>query len=239
MIYQNHDPLLARQRAPLIGLTTVAALLTAVLFSASPVSARESASNQIAQLKRAVVIVTTYDDHGKPLLQGSGFFINPEEVVTNLHVIKGAGQIRIETFAGTTATVQSVTATDETSDLALLRIGRPCPDSAFLQLAGASFEGESVTLVSNPQGSRWQVTRGTTGMLWKFGGIGARLQISATIAPGSSGGPVVNELGQVIGIASLHVDSVDNLNFAVPVKSLKDLQAQARLQSRSGLVQSN
>jgi S1-C subfamily serine protease len=211
----------------LISLTLIS---TAVSFAASSPGAHESSQNQIDQLKRAVVIITTYDDRKRPLLQGSGFFIGPQQVVTNLHVIKGASQIRIETFAGTNTTVQSVIATNEKNDLALLRIVQPCPDSVILQLeASAAVEGESIVLVSNPRGSRWKVTRGNVGMLWEFGGIGPRLQITAAIRPGSSGGPVVNERGQVIGIASLHADSADDLNFAVPVESLKDLQAQVRL----------
>ena len=216
-------------------LASVAILLVIAAFAAASVDAHESSPNQIDQLKRAVVLITTYDDQGKPLLQGSGFFIDSEEVVTSLHVIKGASQIRIETFAGTTTMMQSVMATNAGTDLALLRIAQPCPDAAILQLAAASVEGESIMLVSNPQGFRWKVSRGSVGMLWEFAGIGTRLQITAAIRPGSSGGPVVNERGQVIGIASLHANSADDLNFAIPVERLKDLQAQARL----GVVQQN
>lgn len=229
MIYSNrrqwtHD-------LHLIGsLASLFIISAAVSLAASSVRARESSPSQIDQLKRAVVIITTYDNRGKPLLQGSGFFIDPEQVVTNLHVIKGASQIRLETFAGTTTVVQSVVAANEKADLALLQIAQPCPDSTILQLVTAApVEGESIVLVSSPQGSRWKVTRGNVGMLWEFAGIGTRLQITAAIRPGSSGGPVVNERGQVIGIASLHANSADDLNFAVPAESLKDLQAQARL----------
>lgn len=227
MIYRNRSHRVPRLLSLLL---TLAIISAAVSFAAFSVSAHESSPGQIVQLKRAVVIITTYDDRGKPLLQGSGFFIDPEQVVTNLHVIKGASQIRIETFAGTTAKVQSVIATNEKTDLALLRIIQACPDSAVLQLVTAApAEGEAIVLVSNPQGSRWKVTRGNVGLLWEFADIGTRLQITAGIAPGSSGGPVVNERGQVIGIASLHANSADDLNFAVPVESLRELQAQARL----------
>jgi S1-C subfamily serine protease len=229
MICQNRDQLTARQPALISTLTSVAILLIVAFFAAPLVSAHESSPNQIDQLKRAVVVITTYDGLGKPLLQGSGFFIDAEEVVTNLHVIKGASQIHIETFAGTTTTVQSVVATNEGTDLALLRIAQPCPNSAILQLAAAPVEGESIMLVSNPQGSRWKVTRGSVGILWEFGGMGTRLQITAAIFPGSSGGPVVNKRGEVIAIATLHVNSADDLNFAVPVEGLKNLQAQAKL----------
>jgi serine protease Do len=230
MIYRNHTQPASRLRPLISSLTSLAILLAAASFASSSVHDHESSQSQLAQLKQAVVVITTYDGRGKPLLQGSGFFIDPEQVVTNMHVIKGASQIRIETFAGTTTTVQSVVATNEKNDLALLRIAQPCPNSAILQLVAAPpVEGESIVLVSNPQGSRWKVTRGNVGMVWEFAGIGTRLQITAAISPGSSGGPVVNERGQVIGIASLHANSADDLNFAVPVESLRDLQAQARL----------
>jgi len=116
--------------------------------------------------------------------------------------------------------VQAVLATSEETDLALLRIKQPCPNSAVLQMVTVPpAEGESVMLVSNPQGSRWKVTRGNVGMLWEFAGISTRLQITAAIRPGSSGGPVVNERGQVIGIAALHANSADDLNFAFPFKA--------------------
>jgi S1-C subfamily serine protease len=174
------------------------------------------------------VIITTYDAQEKALLQGSGFFIDDYELVTSLHVIKGANQISVETFAGTTVKVQSVLATNEETDLALLRIAQPCPNSEFLKIASAPPpEGEAIMLISSPQGSRWKITRGNVGLVWEFSGFRTRLQISAAIAPGSSGGPVINEQGEVIAIAALFVHSVDDLNFAVPIASLKTLQAQA------------
>ena len=178
--------------------------------------------------------MTTYDDAGKPLLQGSGFFIDSREIVTNFHVIKNASQIRVETFDRTISTVESILASDEKSDLALLRVDSPSPQSTVLPLKlTASAEGESVTVISNPQGSQWKVTSGSIGLLWEFQGLGERLQVSATISPGSSGGPVLNSRGEVIGIAAMYFNSVDALNFAVPVERLKALQRKVRhLQAR-------
>ena len=202
--------------------------LALMLAHAAPATAQEPSREMITSLKRAVVIVTTYDDRGTGLLQGSGFFITPAQIVTNLHVVKGASLIRIKTFAGTTITVQSVVATDPNSDLALLQISTPCPDATTLQVEYATpVEGEPIIVLSNPQGSHWKLTRGLVGPIWDFADVGPRMQITASVLPGSSGGPVLNQQGHVIGIAAMHTGSADDLNFAVPAERLKALQTSA------------
>jgi len=208
----------------------LSSLLALALLCAgvSAVQAQQPSAEMLTHLKRAVVIVTTYDDHGKPLLQGSGFFITPEYVVTNLHVINHASRVRIETFAGQTVAVGSIAATDGNSDLALLQIDAPHPDTTVLQPEyAAPFEGESIFVLSSPQGSRWKTTLGRVGTMWNLSGTGRRLQITASLRPGSSGGPVLNQQGRVIGIAAMHIRSADDLDFAVPAEDLKTLQASA------------
>ena len=175
-----------------------------------------------------MVIVTTYDGRGKPLLQGSGFFIDSDQIVTNFHVIKNASRVRVETFDRTISTVKAILAIDEKSDLALLQVDFPSSQLTVLTMkTTASVEGEPVTVISNPQGSHWKVTRGSIGLLWEFHGYGERLQISAPISPGSSGGPVLDARGEVVGIAAMYFNSVDELNFAVPVERLQALQLKA------------
>ena len=210
------------------GLSALIAIAV-LTICASGVTAQESSDGAITRLKNAVVIVTTYDSHGTPLLQGSGFFIDTDQVATNLHVIKNARQIRVETFSRTTSTVTTILATDEKSDLALLRLDSPFPQLTVLSLrTTAPAEGDSITVISNPQGSQWKVTRGSTGLLWEFHGLGERLQITASVLPGSSGGPVIDAGGEVVGIASMYFNSIENLSFAVPVSRLQALQLKAQ-----------
>src|SRR6185295_19932394 len=130
----NRKPLQrSSSRRVLVGrLASLAILIAAVSFALSSTQASGFSENRVTQLKRAVVIITTYDAQGNALLQGSGFFIDADQVVTSLHVIKDANQIRLETFSGTSATVQSVVATNKETDLALLRLKQPCPDIAIL-----------------------------------------------------------------------------------------------------------
>lgn len=209
------------------GLT--AFLVTAgLLLFASLTSAQRSSTEQISRLKNAVVIVTTYDNHGEALLQGSGFFIDSDQVVTNFHVVKNASKVRVETFNRSISTVTTILAIDEKSDLALMRLAGPVPDSTILSLNTAPpTEGESITVISNPRGSQWQVTNGSTGLVWEFKGLGERLQITAAISQGSSGAPVIDAEGKVVGIASMYFNSVESLSFAVPVARLQALQLKA------------
>lgn len=211
-----------------------------VFCSVSLVTAHGPSRENIASFKRAVVVVTTYDDQGKPLLQGSGFFLTPDRIVTNLHVISHAHEIHIKTFAGKTFTVQTVIATDAGSDLALLQLDAPCPNATTLRVeAEAPTEGESIILLSNPQGSHWKITHGRVGRIWQFEGIGRRMQITAEIFPGSSGGPVLNQKGHVVGIAVMRLGGADDLNFAIPAKSLKILHASAGITGNPAVASAN
>ena len=207
---------------------TLPSLLLLAILSCVSVTAQTPSSEVVARAKRAVVLITTYDNHGKPQKQGSGFFLTPERVVTNLHVINSASEIRISTFTGRKIFVDSVLAIDKVSDLALLQLNAPCSDVATLGLEDAEpLKGNSVIVVSNPLGSRWRVTVGEVGAIWDFFDIGKRMQITADLLPGSSGGPVLNLQGRVIGIAAMHTGSADDLNFAVPAERLKTLQTTA------------
>jgi serine protease Do len=210
-------------------------LVVLFLFALAPLVAAqtdlpENSAERMTMLKRAVVIVTTLDREGKPLLQGSGFFLAPDRIVTNMHVIKDAGLIRIQTLDGNTITALNVVAVNVREDLALVQMEAPTADATILQLAdSAPVEGEAILVMSNPRGSQWKLTRGQVGPVWQFKGTGKRIQITASILPGSSGSPIVNKEGHVVGVAAMHMESsTDDLNFAVPAESLKALQAWTR-----------
>jgi S1-C subfamily serine protease len=189
----------------------------------------QPSSEVLARIKSAVVLITTSDKHGAPEKQGSGFFLTADRVVTNFHVVNTASRIRVSTFTGNTVSAHLILAADTTSDLALLQLDAPCPNVATLALAEVEpLEGDPAVLVSNPLGAHWQVSVGEVGPGWNFFAIGERLQITTGVLPGSSGAPVLNLDGSVIGIAVMHVESNDNLNFAVPVGRLKALEAAAK-----------
>lgn len=193
------------------------------MSSINHVTARDVPSRE-NKWKRSVVLITTYDNQDRPLLRGSGFFISPDRVATNSHVIKHAHRIEIKTFTNTTIDARTVVATDEKSDLAILEIPlKIAPDVLELSETPPA-DGDSITLIGNPKGSRWNLSHGRITQLWQFGDLGERIEITASVHPGSSGGPVINQQGRVIGIAVMHVVGGEDLNFAIPSESLRTFQ---------------
>src|SRR5260370_353272 len=81
----------------------------------------------VHRVKPSVVSILTYDLKGEPLISGSGFFVRPGEVMTNMHVIKGAHRVEIHTLEGKGRTypVAGALAVDDEADLALLSVDLP------------------------------------------------------------------------------------------------------------------
>src|SRR5215203_7485938 len=98
-----------------------------VLLLASAVRAQESLPALVKRVKPAVVAIATYDASGEPLMTGSGFFLRPGQVVTNLHVVRGAVRAEIKTLdgKGKMFPVNGLLAIDEEGDLALLSVEMP------------------------------------------------------------------------------------------------------------------
>lgn len=199
---------------------TISLCLSLAFFTAATsveVTAQKSLPKLIKRVKSAVVLITTYNEKGQPLQQGSGFFVEKDRVITSLHVIGGSRRAQVNTFDRNIYPVQRIVATDEKRDLALLDVSVPSSGEWALEIEKAvPREGEEIIVISNPIGSPWRVSKGKTLQVWDFQNIGELISITAAIAPGSSGGPVVNIQGRVIGVATMNMKAADDLNFAVP-----------------------
>src|SRR6476659_1033562 len=116
-------------------------LLFLLLTTTVPALAEPSAKT-IDQVKRGVVSITTFDQDGKPLLLGGGFFVQSNRLVTSIHVLKGASRASVRTFDGQSYCVEGIVALNEDNDLALLQTNAPA-NVAHLSLAGnVESEGE-------------------------------------------------------------------------------------------------
>lgn len=171
----------------------------------------------------SVVMLVMEDSAGQPLSLGSGFFVRKDIVATNLHVIEGAsgGYAKI-VGAKPKYDIVGYVAIDEQSDLVLLRIKDA--NSPVLSLGDSAkvAVGDEIFAVGNPRGLEGTFSKGIISAIRNIG-QDTLLQITAPISPGSSGGPVLNTEGQVIGVAVATFQGGQNLNFAIPVSYLSKL----------------
>ena len=180
----------------------------------------------VRRIKPSAVAIETFDSRGEKLSRGSGFFIDVDRIVTNRHVIEGAHRAEVHSSTGTVIPVKGVLAVDAEGDIALLKIDPPTPQIKPLLLDKTSpQEGESVVVIGNPLGLEGSVTNGIVSAVRDIPTFGRIIQITAPISSGSSGSPVVNMQGQVIGIATLQVTGGQSVNFAIPSERISQLQA--------------
>ena len=212
--------------------TLAVALLSYTLSNAPAQTAPQIAEKALA----ATVSLEMRDTNGVILGRGSGFFVRPNLIATNYHVIEGAAQGTAKLVGkDTTYALEGITATDKTNDLALLKIRTPI---ILVKLVGIQplllgdsdgvRIGETVYVAGNPIGLEGTVSDGIISSRRDVN-ITERFQMTAPISPGSSGGPVLNRKGKVIGVsvASYHGLAAQNLNFAIPSNYLKTLLAQS------------
>jgi hypothetical protein len=171
----------------------------------------------------STLVVTTEDKKGHPLKLGSAFFVRDGEIVTNCHVVEGAMRVKAKLVdAETEFVILEVAGVDKEHDLAILRVSGP--KTPFLPIgdSDAAQVGETVYAVGCPQGLEGTFSQGIISGKRSMDNR-KLLQITAPISAGSSGGPVMNEKGEVIGIATSSFGNSQNLNLAVPSNDLKAL----------------
>ena len=197
-----------------------------VLFAgAFCVAAQDFLPELVKRIKPSAVAIETFDSKGNTLSRGSGFFVASDKVITNRHVIEKSSRAEIHLFNGKKFPVKGVLAIDGEGDLALLLVEVPAGTAVPLQIMQrVPLEGESIVVVGNPYGLEGSVSNGIVSAVREISGYGKIIQITAPISPGSSGSPVVNMFGQVIGIATLQAAEGQSLNFAVPSERIVQLK---------------
>ena len=196
------------------------------LLSAGSLSLAQSVPELAKKALAATVSLEMQDSNGDTLGHGSGFFVRPNLIATNFHVIDGAAKGYAKLVNTAIAyPINGFTAADKTYDLALLKVSIPgvtplsVGDSHVVQI------GESVYVAGNPQGLEGTFSDGIISGRRDKGRKKERLQMTAPISPGSSGGPVLNRKGEVIGVSTSLYNPIFgvNLAFAVPSNALTAL----------------
>jgi hypothetical protein len=168
--------------------------------------------------KSSIVVVET------PLGIGTAFAVAPGVFATNLHVVAGADRIVLRITEARRVDVSTVIAFDPEHDLALLEAST-ARDLPALALGNdtALRAGDGVIAVGTPQGLDASVSTGIVAAVREVNPNLTVLQITAPISPGSSGGPLFDDGGQVVGVTTMLLIRGQNLNFAVPARYIKAL----------------
>lgn len=218
-----------------LAVSTIFLTLACALF-VYDAAAQDFLPELVRRVKPSAVAVETFDSRGNSLARGSGFFVAADRIITNRHVIDKASRVMIHLLDGKKFPVKGVVAVDGEGDLALLQVDVPKPLAIPLPIVNrVPQEGESIVVIGNPFGLEGSVSNGIVSAVREIAGYGKIIQITASISPGSSGSPVVNMGGQVIGVASLQAAEGQNLNFAVPAERISQLRI-GELQSVSSLT---
>ena len=186
--------------------------------------------NQSESISASTLMIVAFDGKGSPFSQGSGFILTADGLAgSNYHVIKGAARAFASLPDGRVYEIGRVEGADLDKDLVVFQLYprgthvRP-RDLSHVVLGSSSGlgVGERVIAIGSPQGLENTVSDGILSAVREVDGT-RFLQITAPVSPGSSGGPVMNSTGQMIGVATFQFNKGQNLNFAVAADHLKPL----------------
>jgi len=191
-------------------------------------------ATEIAALGREQVVsiraeVESTDTFGRPttrLATGTGFILTADGyILTNYHVVEGARSIVVAMEDGREFEAAFLGGDFVTSDVAVLRIAVTGLSPVTIGRAADLRVGESIFAIGNPLELQHSISAGIVSALdrevsLEQGPLISMFQIDASVNPGNSGGPVYNELGEVVGIvtAKATIDGVEGIGFAIPIE---------------------
>jgi len=184
----------------------------------------------VESLRPSVVTVVTYDLDGNIAGLGSGFFISSSGImVTNYHVLDGAYRADIKTLDGREYPIVAVLAKNQQVDLVKARVNIPRDQVTLLPLAEQEpVLADRIVVIGSPLGLDQTVSEGIISAVRDAPAFGKVFQLTAPISQGSSGSPVLNQKGEVVGVVSFQVTEGQNLNFAIAVNALRHLPMDAK-----------
>jgi len=180
--------------------------------AAAPAAAPSSLEEVVSAAMTAVVLIET------PTARGSGFFVTPDTVVTNAHVVESNSSVTLRLADGGTLPAR-VVRTEPMVDLAIVRANTPRTGQTTLALSSVANArpGQEVIAIGSPLGMLQNtVTRGIVSGIRNAGGV-ILIQTDAAINRGNSGGPLLDRSGRVLGITTLKMApaGAESLAFAV------------------------
>ncbi len=173
----------------------------------------------------AVFYVEVYGYSGKLRGVGSGFFISADGyAITNFHVAENSSYLAITTIDGKKYDDVTVVDVDRENDLALLKV-KSSAKFPYLEIGDSDSvkQGQTVYAIGSPGGLENTLSQGIVSNAKRTIGETVYIQTSAQFTSGSSGGALINDRGEVVGVTAKGVLSLADLNFAVPINKLSGL----------------
>ena len=168
-------------------------------------------------------MIVSEDRFHQPIAFGSGIIVSNGKILTNYHVVEGATTVYAKTSTGKKLSIDGMYGSEATLDLICLS----APSAAVANILVSTkppVVGERVYAIGNPEGLSNTISEGIVSAIRQFSGQNM-IQITAPISPGSSGGPIINNSGEVIGIAVGAISSGQNLNFAIPISQAQGIMS--------------
>jgi hypothetical protein len=184
-----------------------------VQFAAPPATAASSSLEDVlSQVMPAVVLVETSSG------RGSGFYVRPDTLLTNVHVVGSSSSVTIRRADGSTAPAR-VETTSRPFDIAVLKVSNPVASQPLIALGstGSLRVGQEVVAIGSALGTLQNtVTRGIVSAV-RHSGNATLVQTDAAVNPGNSGGPLLDRNGYAVGITTMGYSDRQGLNFAVAI----------------------
>ena len=196
------------------------ALASVLMILTSVASLAGNVKRPVKTAMPSVVEVHVFNENGKLSSSGSGVVVsNSGIIVTNYHVIEGATKARVVLDNGESVRVLGIRIVDRERDFAILEVEADGLHAAMLGDSSKVELGDEVVAIGAPLGIAKVISTGVVSKIWTEDG--RMIQHTAPISPGNSGGPLVNELGQVIGINTFLLKDGHSLYFALPINYVK------------------
>jgi S1-C subfamily serine protease len=195
----------------------------AALIGAQSVPPRKDIPAIAKSANGAIVSIVLSDKDGHAVAQGSGFVVSTDGIiVTNYHVIENGSSAIVKLPDGAFFAVDGVLAFDKARDVAVIKAHGKNFRTLALGNSDKLQVGEEVVAIGNPLSLESTVSNGIVSGIRNIKDEGGKfLQITAPISPGSSGGPLFNMTGEVVGITTLYLEGGESLNFAIPINDAK------------------
>ena len=182
--------------------------------------------DMIASARPAIVLIESSTG------RGTGFFVKPDLIVTNAHVVRGSATVMLRFSDGRTGSA-AVSTIGDGVDLATLRPAPGSANHANLELSPTDHirAGQEVIAIGSALGVLQNtVTRGIISAIRNDGGV-LLLQTDAAINPGNSGGPLLDRSGRVVGVNTMKIGTAASIGFAIAAEHVVSL-----LDGRGGAI---